>query len=82
MYENNFNISKKLALFLKKKREELNLTQEKLAEKSGIEYKHIQNLESFKKLNDPKISTLLKLSQALELKIEDIIKGIFETKEE
>lgn len=77
MEKNNFDLSRKIALFLKKKREELNLTQEKLAEKSGIEYKHIQNLESLKKSNDPKISTLFKLSKALELDIEDVIKDIF-----
>ena len=77
MEEKNYDLSKKIAIFLKQKREELNLTQEKLWEMSGIEYKHIQNLESFKRLNDPKISTLLKLSKGLEIKIEDIIKDIF-----
>jgi len=78
MEDKNYNLSKKIAIFLKQKREDLNLTQEKLAEISGIEYKHIQNLESFKRLNDPKISTLLKLSKGLGIKIEDIIKEIFE----
>ena len=79
MDKNTFDISKNIATFLKQKRKELNLTQEQLAEKSGIEYKHIQNLESFKRINDPKISTLYKLSKALDIDIEDIIKIIFKS---
>jgi len=79
MDKNTFDISKNIATFLKQKRKELNLTQEQLAEKSGIEYKHIQNLESLKRINDPKLSTLYKLSKALDIDIEDIIKIIFKS---
>jgi len=72
----NKDISKKLALFLKEIREQKNLTQEKLAEISNIDYKHIQNLESFKKINDPKLSTLLKLAEALDINIIELFKEI------
>ncbi len=72
----NKDISRKLALFLKEIREQKNLTQEKLAEISNIDYKHIQNLESFKKTNDPKLSTLLKLSEALNINIIELLKKI------
>ena len=72
------DISLKIAHFLKKRREELNFTQEKLAELAGIEYKHIQNLESFKRANDPKLSTLIKLSDALGVKLSELINVITE----
>ncbi len=44
---------------------------------SGIDYKHIQNLESLIKINDPKISTLVKLAKALNIPISDIKNSIF-----
>lgn len=67
------NNSIKLAEFIKIRRQSLNLTQEELSEKSGIDYKHIQNMESFKKINDPKYSTLCKLAEALEVDVIEII---------
>ena len=59
----NTAINKKLAVRLRKLREKHGFTQEKLAELSGIDYKHIQLLES----NDPpaaKLDTIEKLAKA------------------
>lgn len=56
-------INKKFAVRLRKLREKHGFTQEKLAELSGIDYKHIQLLES----NDPpaaKLDTIEKLANA------------------
>ena len=49
------------------------LTQEELSEKSGIDYKHIQNFESYRRRNDPKYSTLWKLAEALNIDILELI---------
>lgn len=76
--KNYIDISKNLAQFIKLKRNELNITQEKLAEISLIDYKHIQNLESMKRVNDPRLSTLLKLSEALKINIDELLKNIVE----
>jgi transcriptional regulator with XRE-family HTH domain len=66
-------ISNRLARFIKAKRTERGLTQERLAVLAAIEYKHIQNLESFKRINDPKLSTLIKLANAFEISISEIV---------
>ena len=73
-------ISGRLAEYIKLKREEMNITQEELAELSAIDYKQIQNLESFKRINNPRLSTLLKLSKAFNVKVEDIIAYILKKK--
>jgi len=70
-------ISNKLAEYIKEKGLAANLTQEELANIAKIDYKHIQNLESFKKINDPKLSTLQKLAQALNVTVSDITFFIF-----
>lgn len=59
--------SVRLAKFLKERRKELKITQEKLSEYSGIDYKHVQRLESPFKQNDLRLSTLLKLSEGLQI---------------
>lgn len=66
-------ISISLANYIKNKRKEQNLTQEQLANISKIDYKHIQNLESNKKVNDPKLSTLRKLGKALNVSVSEIV---------
>jgi transcriptional regulator with XRE-family HTH domain len=71
--KNFHSISVKLAEFLRNKRTDLNLTQEELAEKSGVDYKHIQRMESYRLTTDPKYSTLLKLSDALNVDILELI---------
>lgn len=74
--KNYIDISKNLANIIRIKRSELNITQEKLAEMSSIDYKHIQNLESMKRINDPRLSTLLKLTEALKIDIDELMKKI------
>ncbi|MFA4857751.1 MAG: helix-turn-helix transcriptional regulator [Candidatus Margulisiibacteriota bacterium] len=59
----NANIRQKLAKRIKQLRKRCNLTQEDLAGKAEIAYKHIQRLES-KKPNAVKIDTLEKLASA------------------
>jgi len=62
----NTAIQKKLAKRLRELRKKEGLTQEKLAELSGIDYKHIQLLES---INPPaaKLDTLEKLAKAFKI---------------
>ena len=57
------NIRLKLAKRIRQLRERKGLTQEALAEKSGVAEKHIQRLEG-KNPNDVKIETLNKLAKA------------------
>ena len=62
----NTAINKKLAVRLRKLREKYGFTQERLAELSGIDYKHIQLLES----NNPpaaKLNTVEKLAKAFKV---------------
>lgn len=62
----NTVINVKMAKRLKELREKFGYTQEKLAELSGIEYKHIQLLES----KDPPAATLVtieKLAKAFKM---------------
>lgn len=68
--------SVRLARFLKEKRKQLHLTQEKLSEYAGIDYKHIQRLESPINKNDPRLSTLLKLANALKITPEELLKQL------
>ena len=68
--------SAKLAELIKKKRTEKGFTQEQLAEIAKIDYKHIQNIESLKRTNDPKLSTLKKLAKALEMPVSEIIDSL------
>lgn len=62
----NTAINQKMAARLRKLREKHGFTQEKLAELSGIDYKHIQLLES----NNPpaaKLDTIEKLAKAFKI---------------
>ncbi len=63
----------KLAKRIKELRKKSNLTQEELAEKSGVSYKHIQKLEG-KYLHDPKLNTLKKLAKALKISLSELLK--------
>jgi transcriptional regulator with XRE-family HTH domain len=76
--DNPKKASRSLAIFVKSHRTVLDMTQEKLAERSGIDYKHIQNLESKTRINDPRYSTLVKLADALGVPVSDIVKKIEE----
>ena len=66
-------IQKKLAKRLRELRKEKKLTQEKLAELSGVDYKHIQLLEG----KDPpatKINTVEKIAKAFGMTISQLLK--------
>lgn len=68
----NTAVQNKLAKRLKNLREKHKLTQEKLAELSGVDYKHIQLLES----KDPpaaKLDTLEKLAKAFKIPLTKLL---------
>lgn len=69
----NTGIEKKLAKRLKELRKKAGLTQEKLAELSGIDYKHIQLLES-KNPPSATLKTLEKIATALGISISSLTK--------
>ncbi len=48
-------------------------TQEKLAEISGVDYKHIQKLEGQKALYDIKLTTIGKLAKAFEISVSELL---------
>lgn len=63
----------KLAGRLRELRKKNGLTQEKLSELSGIDYKHIQLLES-KKAPAAKIDTIEKLAKAFRMSPSELLK--------
>jgi transcriptional regulator with XRE-family HTH domain len=69
----NTDIRLKLAKRLRKLREDNNMTQEQLAEASGVDYKHIQLLES-KDPSAAKIDTLEKIAKAFKLSVSSLLK--------
>jgi len=67
------NAKQKLAVRLRNLRKKYGYTQEKLSELSGIDYKHIQLLES----NNPSaatIDTLEKLAKAFKVSLSELLK--------
>jgi transcriptional regulator with XRE-family HTH domain len=66
------DIRLKLAKRLKDLRKRKKITQERLAELSGIDYKHIQLLES-RKAPAAKLDTLEKLAKALNISISRLV---------
>jgi transcriptional regulator with XRE-family HTH domain len=67
-------IKKAFALVLKEIREEMNLSQEKLAEKCECHTTIIGRLETFKR--EPKISTIFKIVDAIDIPIDVFMKRI------
>lgn len=74
-------LSKDEAMFLDKVssrlvelRREQNLSQEKLAEKSGVERIVIASLET--SARRPTVTTIYRLSKGLGIKVEDFFKGV------
>ena len=65
----------KLADRIRELRKENNLTQEELADKSGVSYKHIQKLEG-KSMHNPRLDTVRKIAQAFEISISELLKSI------
>jgi len=64
---------KNLAKNIKKLRKKLKLSQEELAKKAGITYSTLIKIESGANKN-PTLDTIVKISTALETKIDDLIK--------
>lgn len=71
----NIKFSKTLKLIRKSK----GMTQEQLAERSGIDYKYLQKLES-KNPSSPTLQVLEKLALGLGISLYDFIKEIEERK--
>lgn len=72
------NISKeileKISKNLKRERKKANLSQEKLANLSGLDRTYISMIE--RQLKNPSIITLKKISSALDIDLNDLIKNI------
>lgn len=71
----NIKFSKTLKLIRKSK----GLTQEQLAERSGIDYKYLQKLES-KNPSSPTLQVLEKLAFGLGISLQEFIKELEEQK--
>lgn len=69
-------IKKAFSTVLKEVRKEKNLTQEKLAEKCGFHTTIIGRLETAQR--EPKISTIFKIADSLEIPVDVFIKRIKE----
>jgi transcriptional regulator with XRE-family HTH domain len=69
------DIKANYAVRLRELRKKYAYTQQKLAELSDIEYKHVQRLES-KKPCDIKLSTLKKLAKAFGMPVSALVKNI------
>ncbi len=64
-------IVKRLAMRLKRLREERNLTQERLAKRSGVSHGYLARLEIG--MHDPSLSTLAKLAKALKVSVAELV---------
>jgi len=71
------NLPDKMGVYIKARRKALGITQEQLAYRAKIAYKQVQTLESLKTERDPRLSTLNKLARGLEVKVWDMLKGMF-----
>ncbi|MDR1124679.1 MAG: helix-turn-helix transcriptional regulator [Deltaproteobacteria bacterium] len=60
---------------LKRLRAEKNLTQEELAQRSGVDYKYLQKLEG-QTPSSPTLSTLEKLANGLQISLVELIQSI------
>ncbi len=60
---------------LKRLRTERSMTQEELAQLSGVDYKYLQKIEGLNP-SSPTLSTLEKLSKGLNISLIDLIKSI------
>ncbi len=66
------NVQVRFSRRIRQLREEYGYTQDQLAEMSGIEYKHIQRLES-KRPCDVKLSTIESLARAFKIPISTLL---------
>ena len=60
---------------LKRLRIEKNLTQEELAQRSGVDYKYLQKLEG-QNPSSPTLSTLEKLANGLQIPLVELVQSI------
>lgn len=67
----NKGIQFKLSKRIRELRKEVGITQEKLSELSGVDYKHIQQLEG-KNPSAPTITTLEKLAKAFNITVSEL----------
>ena len=68
----NTGIEKKLSKRIRELRKEKGLTQEKLAELAGVDYKHLQLLEG-KSPSVPKLDTVEKIAKALNISVTKLL---------
>lgn len=68
-------ITLEFAKTLRRLRAEKNLTQEELAQRSGVDYKYLQKLEG-QTPSSPTLSTLEKLSKGLNISLAEFIKSV------
>ena len=68
-------ITQKFARVLRRLRTEKNLTQEELAQRSGVDYKYLQKLEG-QTPSSPTLMTLEKLANGLDIPIVELIQNL------
>ena len=64
-------LKKRLAMRLKRLREERGLTQDRLAKRSGVSHGYLERLEIG--MHDPSLSTLKKLAKALKVTVAELV---------
>ena len=69
------SITLEFAATLRRLRTEKNLTQEELAQRSGVDYKYLQKLEG-QHPSSPTLSTLEKLANGLEIPLVELIQSL------
>lgn len=69
------NITRNFSLALKQLRSDKNLTQEELAQRSGVDYKYLQKLEG-QTPSSPTLSTLEKLAKGLNISLVEFMTNI------
>ncbi|HSB45222.1 MAG TPA: helix-turn-helix transcriptional regulator [Nitrospira sp.] len=65
-------ITKRLPKRIKRLREERNLTQKRLANRSGVSHGYLARLEVG--MHDPSLNTLAKLAKALKVTVAELVK--------
>ena len=70
--------NEKFPRYLRTVRKVRRLTQQELSHVAQLDYKHLQSLESVHELKDPRISTIHKLSIALQVPTHDLIAHCFD----
>ena len=69
------NITRNFSRALKQLRSDKNLTQEELAQRSGVDYKYLQKLEG-QTPSSPTLSTLDKLAKGLNISLVELMTNI------